>query len=153
MTTQSFDTADELRRMIGDGRISADALQAITGIQDETLASFLNGSRSETIGLSRTPSSLSADESTRLSHLAAQLTEGFQIDDDVRLMAIIETLTAQCHLTHQNIAALTRTGLDDLQGFLRDPDTLPLERKYQLAIRASYLINAVANAASASARH
>jgi hypothetical protein len=145
--TFNFNTADELRRIIAEGRMSDEALQAITGIASDALTSFLRATPSREPGLSTSSAMLSPAEEARLSGLAAQLTEGFQIDDDVRLRAILETLTVQCHLTHQNIALLTQIGLDDLEKFLGDPKTVPLEKKYELAVRASYLIHAVANAA------
>lgn len=146
MTSQTFNTADELRRIIAEGRISDEALQAITGISGTALTSFLSATPPGEPGLTTTPSRLSSYESARLSTLAAQLTEGFKIDDDVRLRGIVETLIAQCHLTQQNIALLTGIALDELNKFLLDPQTISLESKYELAIRVSYLINAVANA-------
>ncbi len=152
MTSEPHVTADELRRIIGEGRISENALRAITGIPGERLAPFLNESRLGASGLSATPSALLPHEGSRLSLLAAQLTEGFRIDDDERVTAIIETLTAQFQLTHANIARLIRVGLDDLEGFVGDPASVPSEKKYELAVRASYLMLAVANARPDSAR-
>ena len=147
MTSQTLNTADELRRILGEGRISSEALQAITGISGDALASFLRVTPHGAPGLAPTPTALSGGESARLSSLAAQLTEGFQIDDDVRLRAIIETLTEQCRLTLHNIALLTQLRVEDLESFVNAPGSVPLEKKYELAVRASYLINAVANAA------
>lgn len=76
-----------------------------------------------------------------------QLTEGLQIDDDVRLTAIIQTLTVQFRMTHQHIALLTGIDLNDLESVLNDPNTAQVDRKHELAIRASYLLNAIGNAA------
>ncbi|RZU65354.1 hypothetical protein EV379_1686 [Microterricola gilva] len=146
MAPRILNTADELRRIIGDGHISNKALQTITGISDDALAMYLRVTPSGDPGLSTSPAVLSGDESARLSSLVAQLTGGFQIDDDVRLRAIIETLTAQCGLTLQNVALLTRVRVEHLENFLRDPTSVPVERKYELAVRTSYLIHAVANA-------
>jgi hypothetical protein len=152
MTSQAFNTADELRRIIGDGRISDDALQSITGISGDSLSSLLRESPCVEPGLSASPSVLSGEETARLSGLTAQLTEGFSVDVDIRLTGIIESLTAQCHLTHANIALLTRIGLDDLEMFLGDPNAVSSETKFELAVRASYLINAAANASPHPAR-
>jgi hypothetical protein len=138
-----YNSADELRRIIAEGRISEDALQAITGIQPEKLRSFLNEAMSGTTGLTTEPQALSNDESARLSILAAHLTEGLRIGDDERLKAIFESLTIECRLTPRNIAQLTGLDVDDLESALRDPRTVPLEKKYELAIKGSYLINAV----------
>jgi len=127
-------------------------LHAITGISSDALRSFLKTTPSGDPGLSTAPATLSPTEEARLSGLAAQLTEGYQVYDDVRLRAIIETLTAQFDLTHQNIALLTQIELDDLEKFLSDPRTIRWEKKYALGIRASYLIHAVANATPNSTR-
>jgi len=133
--------------MIADGRVSERALAAITGISEDALSTYLTSSASEAPGLSRPPGPFSVDQTSRLSSLAAQLTAVSEIDDDVRVKAIIETLTIQCHLTHRNIALLTRIGLGDLEVFLSDPGSVPFEKKYELGVKASYLLNAVANAA------
>jgi predicted DsbA family dithiol-disulfide isomerase len=140
-----YSTADELRRIIADGRISEEALQAITGIQPEKLQSSLNeaGAKHGMMAFTTEPQALSNDEIARLSILAAQLTEGLRIGDDERLKAIFESLTIQCRLTLGNIAQLTGLDVDDLQSALRDPRTLPLEKKYELAVKGSYLIGAV----------
>lgn len=143
MTSQTFNPADELRRIIAEGRISEDALQAMTGIQPEKLRSFLNDAKPGMTGLTTEPQALSNDESARLSILAAHLTEGMRIGDDERLKAIFESLTIECRLTPQNIAQLTGLDVDDLESALRDPRTVPIEKKYELAIKGSYLINAV----------
>lgn len=143
MTSETYNTADELRRIVAEGRISEDALQAITGIQPEMLRSFLDEAKPGMTGLTTQPQALSSDESARLSILAAHLTEGLRIGDDARLKAIFESLTIECRLTLRNIARLTGLDVEDLEGALHDPRTVPIEKKYELAIKGSYLINAV----------
>lgn len=59
------------------------------------------------------------------------------------LKGILEGLTIECHLTLANIAQLTELDADDLERALRDPRTVPVEKKYELAVKGSYLINAV----------
>jgi hypothetical protein len=135
--------ADELRRIIAEGRISEEALRAITGIAGERLADFLDRS---VAGLSAKAPVLSGDETTRLSVLGSQLVQGLEIDDDERLRGILEGLTIEFKLTPQNIALLTATNLEDVETCLRDPGTVPSERKYSLGLRVSYLNLAIANA-------
>ncbi len=142
MTSPTFNPANELRRIIAEGYISEDALEAITLIPVERLKVFLDSTHAGT-GLSTELSSLSNDESARLSSLAAQLTEGLRIADDERLKGILESLTVECGLTLQNIAALTGLDTTELQSALLDPRTLSLEMKYEFATRGSYLINVV----------
>ena len=152
MTVQAFNVGDELERLIAQGRISENALTTITGISSDTLASFFAASHSTRPGLSASAAALSEDEVARLSALTVQLTEGAAIDDDERLGAIIETLTAQFNLSHENIALLTRTDLDDVETFLSDPKAAPCEKKFELAVRSYYLFHAVLNAASDPSR-
>jgi hypothetical protein len=75
-----------------------------------------------------------------------------EIGDYERLRAIIETLSAQFELSHENIALLTRTSVEDIQAFLADPATAPWEFKFHLAVRAYYLFHAVLNATADGAR-
>ncbi len=145
MTTQGFNTADELRRVIAEGHISEFALEAITGIPREKLQTFLDETKPGTSGLTTTTQALSGDEGARLSILASQIIQGLEIDDDERLKAILEGLTIQFRLTLENIALLTRASLDDLEIALRDPGAVPAETKYALGLRLSYLNLAIAN--------
>lgn len=141
-----FNTADELRRAVADGRISETALEAISQIPIGTLQVFLAGSVEGTHSVTTSPQALSADEGTRLSVLASQILHGFDISDDERLRATLEGLTTQFHLTLENIALLSRLDSADLAAALRDPSSLPAERKFALATRLSYLTNAIERA-------
>ena len=143
MTTEAYDPVEELRRLILEGSISEDALQAITGIQPEKLRFALDTAK---LGMRRFTAealALSDEETMRLSTLPGQLAEGMQIGDDERLKAILESLTIECRLTLENLARLTGLGVDDLRSTLRDPRTVAIEKKYELAIKGSYLINAI----------
>ncbi|MGO1316798.1 MAG: HTH domain-containing protein [Cellulomonadaceae bacterium] len=142
MTSQAHNTTDELRQIIAQGRISEDALHAITGIGREKLRPLLYEAQPEVTGLTTQPQALSDEESVRLSVLAAQLTDGLQIDDDERLKAIFESLTVECGLTLQNIAEFIGLDAGDVESALGAPQSIPADTKYQLAIRGSYLINA-----------
>jgi hypothetical protein len=129
MTSETYNTADELRRIIAEGRISEEALQSITGIEPEKLRSLFDEAEPGTTGLTREPQALSNDESARLSALAAQLTEWLRIGDDERLKAIFESLTIECRLTLQSIAQLTGLDVDDLESALRDRTSSTLSIK------------------------
>ena len=143
MTSQAFNTSDELARIIAEGRVSVDALQAITRIPPQRLRSFLGEAGSGAAGLTTEPQALSGDEGARLATLASQITQGLEIDDDERLQAILEGLTTQFRLSEENIALLAHVGLEDVEAALRDPALLPSERKYSLALRVSYIATAV----------
>ena len=143
MTSETYNPADELRRIIAEGRISEDALQAITGLPQEKLRYLLFEATPGMTGLITEPRVLSNDESARLSILAAHVTVGLRIKDDERLEAIFESLTIECLLTPREIARVTGLDVDDLEDPLRDPRTVPIEKKHELAIKGSSLINAV----------
>lgn len=79
MTVELHNPADELGRLIEEGRISEDALQAMTNMPPERLRSFLDEAEPGMTRLTTRPPALSNDESARLSSLAAQLTEGMRV--------------------------------------------------------------------------
>ncbi|MFM9920535.1 HTH domain-containing protein [Lacisediminihabitans sp. H27-G8] len=143
MTVEAQNPAAELRRLIAEGHLSEDALQAITGIQPDALLRSLAETQTGMMRVTTEPPSPSNDETSRLAILAAQLTVGLQIGDDDRLKGIFESLTIECHLTLQNIARLVGLDVEDVEKALHDPRTVPIERKYELATRGSFLINAV----------
>ena len=142
MTERALDIAGELRGLIADGRISSPSLTAITGIGPEGIAAFANS----VPGRWEAPTGLSAEGMARLTALVAQLTEGLEIDDDVRLRAIVETLSVQFGLTRENIALLTKVPLDDLNASLGDPPAASHDVRFRVAMRVNYLFQAVANA-------
>jgi hypothetical protein len=148
MTLQGLNVGDEFGRLIAEGSISMQALTAITGIAPARLKKLLDLEP----GLSAAANEFSEDEILRVSTLAGKLTWGAEIGDYERLRAIIETLSAQFELSHENIALLTRTSVEDLQSFLADPATAPWEFKFHLAVRANYLFHAVLNATPDGAR-
>ena len=143
MMSETRNPADELRHIIAEGQISEEALQVITNMRPEKLRYFVDETKSGMTGLATEPLALSNDESARLSILVAHLTEGLRIGSDDRLKAIFETLIIECRLTPRNIAQLTGLNAEDVESALRDPRIVPIERKYELAIKGSYLINAV----------
>lgn len=129
--------------MVSDGRLSVEALEAITGIDPDTLAAVLRDRRPPTVMVPIEPVRLSPEESSRLSTLAAQLTVGFEIDSDARIVAMLESLVEPGLLTLSNIAGIMRVDVADLEDVLRDVAAVPAERKYDLGVRVSYLVNAL----------
>jgi len=141
--SNGLNPARELNRLIAEGHISQDALQAITNISSDKLHSFLNKTQPGMVELAEGVTAPSDSESAHLSILAAHLTEGLRIDDDERLKAIFQSLTIECLLTPHNIAQLTGLNVGDIEYAVRDPRFVPIDRKYELAIKGSYLINAI----------
>ncbi|SKA79299.1 hypothetical protein SAMN06295879_0024 [Agreia bicolorata] len=146
MTVEAFDAAAGLRRLLAEGGITEEGLQSLTGISPNALRAFLSASHSDT-GLTTTPPAFSSDEGIRLSILAAQLIEGVTIPDDERLAGILDSLMFERHLTAENIATLAGLDADDVHAARSDPRSLPAEKKYAIAIRVSYLLNAFNRAA------
>lgn len=143
MTTETHHPADDLRHLIAMGSLTEDALHAVTQIEAGKLAAFLDSEAPAGIGVTTTDTTtLTPDESARLSILSAQLTGGLAVSDDERLRSIFETLTVECGLTLDNLARLTGTDSDTLQIVLRAPEELSAGVKYRLALSGSYLITA-----------
>ena len=144
MSTEAYDVDQGLRHLIDTGRISTESLSAITGITTATLAEYLAAEHQP--GMTAAPSALSGTQSTQLSMLSVLLTEGLAEDDDVRLRALIETLTLQYNLTHENIALLIDADVADIDAVATDPSTVDAANKYRLALRLSYVLTSISNA-------
>jgi hypothetical protein len=146
MTVEAFDVEDELRRLVEEGRITPDAVQAVTGISGDALVPLLREEPRTGDGLTAVSGTLSNDESGRLSTLVVQLVESSKPNDDERVRGMIESLTRVFQLSQQNIALLTGVDVGELESFVQDPAATALETKYQLAVRVSYLVNAIGSA-------
>jgi len=143
MTSETPHLVEELRAMIDDRRISLEAVHRITGIEIESLQSFLDEDGSTAcmdLLLAETP--LMPGDAGRLSTLIAQLTVGLQIDDDERVKSILESLVAVCGLTAGNLARLLDVDESTVNSALDDISTVPAVIRYRLGVRGSYLINA-----------
>jgi hypothetical protein len=140
--SELFNPAEDLGRVMAEGGITEEGLEAITGIRLEKIRSFVREGTGAAPVLTTAPPTLSNEETLRLSVFVAQLTEGLPIGDDERLKAIYESLTVECRLTPENNARLTGLDGNDVDAALRDPRTIPIETKYELIGRGSYLINA-----------
>jgi len=142
MTHQGHLPSEDLKAVIDAGGISEDALHAITRIPAETVARFLHGEAPDSQPGTSTPL-LSDDESRRLSIFSAYVSTGLTIDDDERLRAILESLTVACRLTPENVARLADVDVEHVERALVDPSAVPLDARYRLALRSSYIITAV----------
>lgn len=144
MTSRPQDIAAEIRKMIDDGRLSLDAVERMTGIEHQSLVSFLEDDHSAaSTELLQAETPLMAGDSGRLATLVAQLTEGLQIDDDARVKGILESLVAACGLTPDNLAKLLGVDERTVTSALDDIASMSIEARYVLGIRGSYLIGAI----------
>lgn len=141
--TQTYNVADRLRGLVGQGAVTVDALHRMTGIPIHTLTAFLDDTPPGAPGLSARAPAFTGDEGLRISILAGYLTEVATITDDERLRAVYESLTIEAGLTPQNLARLIGIDVADVDGALRDPRSVPAQTKYALATKGLYLINAI----------
>ena len=142
MTIEAHIPSEDLQAVIAAGGLSEDALQAITRISAESMARFLRGDVSNSQP-GAWPPLLTREESRRVALLSAHLSEGLSIDDNERLQGILESLTIECHLTTENIAQLVDVDVENVERALLDPSAVPLDARYRLALRTSYIVNAV----------
>lgn len=143
MSTGAFDVDRGLRSLIDTGRISLESISAVTGIDPADLREYLASERRA--GVTAAPRGLSGAQITQLSMLAVLLTEGLAEDDDVRLRALVETLTQQYHLTHENVALLIDADVADVAAVALDARRVEASEKFRLAVRLSSLLTAVSN--------
>ena len=142
MSSRSINVLSELNRLIEEGALSERSIETLTGIRGADLHTLLVEEREGARPIGADAPALTSDENVRLSMLAAQLTDGLTVADDDRLKGILESLTSQAHLTVENIAQLTGLRVDDLEQVLDDPHVVSEAKKYAIAIRCSYLVNA-----------
>jgi hypothetical protein len=139
MTPQTEGPISDLAQLIAQGKISLAALHHMTGVAQESLAALFE-TVSQQNGFITSAPTLSADESMRVSKLAGLLAYGFDIPDDDRIRAIVESLIAECGLTNENIALLTGIDVDDIRRIADDPHSVSADVKYAFAVRGSFLI-------------
>jgi hypothetical protein len=144
MSTEAYDVDQGLRHLVDTGRISLESLTAMTGIPPTALHEYLSAEHRP--GMTAAPAGLSASQTSQLSMLSVLLTVGLSEDDDVRLRALVETLTLQFELTHENIALLIDAEATDVETAAHDAAKLSASKKYRLAVRLSYLVTAIGNA-------
>ncbi|MFS4505716.1 HTH domain-containing protein [Clavibacter sp. Sh2141] len=147
MSADSLDTMRELRRVVAEGRITIGSLSAATGISSTLLLRLTSESVDDGSGVTAHAGLLTSEETVRVSGLVARLTAGSGVDDDIRLRSILETLTCALELTPTNIAGLTGIDVAAVDAALHDPRDVAMETRYALAVRASYLLHAMDDAA------
>lgn len=147
MSTDSLDTMRELRRVVAEGRITIGSLSAATGISSTLLLRLTSESVDDGSGITARAGLLTSEETVRVTGLVARLTAGAGVDDDIRLRSILETLTCTLELTPTNIAALTGIDVAAVDSALHDPRDVAMDTRYALAVRASYLLHAMGDAA------
>ena len=77
--------------------------------------------------------------------LSGLLTLGLEEDDDVRLRALVETLSQQYKLTHENIARLIDADVADVEAVATNTTEVDASTKFRLALRLSYVLTAISN--------
>lgn len=144
MSVEAFDVDQGLRDLVSTGKITVESLSAITGITTTALQQYLSETHSP--GMVAPGSGLPGTQGAQLAMLSGLLTIGLEEDDDVRLRALVETLTDQYNLTHENIALLIDVDVADVDAVAFDAATVGAEKKYRLAVRLSYVLTAISNA-------
>lgn len=124
--------------------MSPDALSAITGIPAQSVREYLAAEHLP--GMVAAPTELPHTQTAQLAMLSVPLTEGLGEDDDVRLRALVETLTLHDQLTYENIARLIDTDAADVEAVVVDAAKVDARKKYRIALRVSYLLAAIGNA-------
>jgi|GEM_PF-1163031 len=151
MTSSTYNPVDRLQQLLREGKISRESVLAIMEASPEWLESYLAQTGSDAPGMTVGSSGYSWDSeddlrASRLTGFVGVLTHAFDIEEDERVHAIIETFPDMFQLSYENVAALTGLDARDIASFMSDPSSVSFETRYKLGVRCSYLLNAIGQA-------
>jgi len=146
MTSENTDPLDELESLVRGGKVSLASIEAILDVPAGRLDALLAEPSRGGMRLITEGPSPSVEDAARLSTLVGYLARGLdgRIGDDERLTAILETLTDVFHFTPENIALLAQVDPHTVRAFVDDPASVPVEARYRMGIRCSYLLSGIA---------
>lgn len=85
-------------------------------------------------------SGLSVEQLTKLVSTANKFTQVVPaVEDNERLKAIIEHLTQELEIGFETISIYTQISVEDLESFMKDPNSISYEKRYRLGVKSIFL--------------
>lgn len=139
--------AQQLRSLIETGGVTIDAIASIVDVEPEVVERLRVGDSTSAF-VAPGQRSLDPDQAARLAGLVAQLSDGMQIDDEQRIVGMLDAIESQFGMTTSSIAALISVPVDTLASMRAEPRSVPESDRLAIAVRVSYLMIAISNARS-----
>ncbi|MGM1045912.1 MAG: HTH domain-containing protein [Bacillota bacterium] len=113
-------------------QITTHSLSKITGIDENVITGFANGDMDVSIDLRK--------DFNSLLELITMLSIGMEkVDENDRVRAIIEGLNHVYDITIDTLALYSKVHSDDILQFLKDVNSVPLEKRYRIAVTSLFL--------------
>ena len=126
------DTRERLQHLIEYHKISLESLSKILEVDCSWLANYLDGKAHWC--------ELPALHSSSFINTILMLSDGILgVGADIRIKHVIEGLGFDFGITQETIATYAGIGLEELQGFMADANSISYEKRYKLATAVLFL--------------
>lgn len=133
---------ERLNSLIEKDLLSVDVLYEATGIDRILLENFLLNDKSVVLSKDAMKES---ENILRLFTITDCLIEGMGVCEDDRVKGIIDVLVEDYQMNYKMIAGYMGMEKETIVNFMSDPNQLPYEKKYTLAVKVFSLVQALRN--------
>ncbi|MFE4241892.1 HTH domain-containing protein [Peribacillus butanolivorans] len=121
-----------LKTLLNDYKMPGASLSKITGISEQVLLDFTNGHNIH--------SSITQTEMTDLIDLVGLLVIGIpSTDANERVSAITQALNNEFGIPVETISLFSNLECEDIEKFMKENDSLSIEKRYKLAVTVLFL--------------
>lgn len=129
------DPRDLLKVIINDLKISLESLNLISGISETSINSYVNKS-----SVSNIEELFDHQKRAELDSLVSLLSQGmFTCGNDERIQVVLDVLLSDYKFSVETISLYTNVSKEDIQNFISDCMSVPIETKYKLAVPVLFL--------------
>lgn len=123
---------EEIKQLIEKYKMTLESLSKISGLDCDLLTKFMNGE----INFHEIP----ILDGLFLSDTVTLLSDSLpNVSEDRRIQTVIESLIAMFEINYETIAIYAGIQLEELQSFMKDPNSISYEKKYKLATTSLFL--------------
>ncbi len=148
-------TRESIKKLIEDYKFELEALSRMINVDYNWLKDYMDGKRNLHEFYANAIDSIKNNkelvwnpkcpEPSSLSNKIYILSEGIcSINEDGRVKGIIDVLIIDVGISYDTLAMYAGIGLDDVQNFMKDTNSITYEKKYKLAVASlslHFLVN------------
>lgn len=143
-------TRESIKKLIEDYKIELEALSRMINVDYNWLKDYMDGKRNLHEFYANAMDSIKNNkelvwnpkcpEPSLLSNKIYILSEGIRsINEDDRVKGIIDALIIDFGIRYDTLAIYAGIGLEDVQNFMKDTNSITYENKYKLAVASLFL--------------